>query len=69
MSVHTKVGDCIMGKRLVYEARETSPPLLARKGRTSRTQRETSMQNAGLKRRSREFRSFSLFLYYFHIFF
>lgn len=32
MAVHTNAGDCILGKRLVYEARKVTPPSLIRKG-------------------------------------
>jgi len=39
MAVHTKVGDCIVGKRLVYEARKVPPPSLVRKGGKHRGRR------------------------------
>lgn len=32
MAVHIKAGDCVVGKRLVYEARKAPPPSLVRKG-------------------------------------
>jgi len=32
VTVHTEVGDCIAGKRLVYEARKAPPPSLFMKG-------------------------------------
>ncbi|MFQ6124458.1 MAG: hypothetical protein ACE5R6_07630 [Candidatus Heimdallarchaeota archaeon] len=32
MTVHTKAGDAILGKRLVYEARKVSSTSLIRKG-------------------------------------
>jgi len=32
MSIHVEPGDCIIGKRLVYEARKVSSPSLIRKG-------------------------------------
>jgi len=32
MTVYTKAGDCIIGKRLVYEARKAPPPSLIMKG-------------------------------------
>jgi hypothetical protein len=32
MAVHIKAGNCILGKRLVYEARKVTPSSLIRKG-------------------------------------
>lgn len=32
MTVHTEAGDCILEKRLVYEARKVTSPSLIRKG-------------------------------------
>jgi hypothetical protein len=36
MAIHTGAGDCIIGKRLVYEARKVTPISLIRKGRRHR---------------------------------
>lgn len=56
MAVHTEAGDCILGKRLVYEARKATSPSLIRIGGRHRGLRgklydakcwiETSIQKA-----------------------